>query len=83
MDIVITHDPIPNVIYTSQSVKSSLITMWPISNDQLEPLDEQSGYLQASIVKETCLIAFAPRNNMHTNPRRQTGPHTSVPISYG
>jgi hypothetical protein len=38
MEITISHDPIPDVVYT-QSVKVLLITMWPVCNDEFQPLD--------------------------------------------
>ena len=40
---VTSHDPIPDVVYTSQSVNSSLITMRQVLNDELEPLEGQPG----------------------------------------
>jgi hypothetical protein len=39
MEPTSAHDPIPDVVYTFQSAKALLITVWPVFNDELEPLD--------------------------------------------
>ena len=80
MEISRSHQSIPDIIYASQSIKSFLITMWSVLNDEFKPLEMIRLVTGGKNVEETCLVTSAERNNVHSFSCGETGPQTLFPI---